>query len=154
MIGSPPRGFTLIELLVALAIVSLLFAALVPNTSHRNDRSELESSARAIGSALRLSRSRAIAASREEAFIVDVAQKVYRPPGAKSPIALPKGVRIALFTAEEQELSETAGAVRFYPDGSSSGGGVALMLGGLRYDVLVDWLTGGVSVHDTAAKAG
>src|SRR6266851_4843445 len=45
-------------------------------------------------------------------------------------------------------------AIRFFPDGSSTGGGVALSLGGERYDILVDWLTGGVSVHAGAAAAG
>lgn len=153
MTGSPPRGFTLIELLVALAIVAVLFAVLMPNTSRRHGRAELEASARAVGSALRLTRGHAIAASREETFVVDVGKAAYRPAGAKTAFVLPKGVRVALFTAEDQ-LSATAGTIRFYPDGSSSGGGVALMLEGLRYDVLVDWLTGGVSIHDTAAKSG
>jgi general secretion pathway protein H len=149
------RGFSLLEMLVALAIVALLVAVLMPNTSLRHERTELQSSARAVGAALRMTRSRAIAASRETSLVVDVEKAVYRPAGAAAPVPLPKGVRVALFTAEDQELSQTVGAIRFYPDGSSSGGGVALLLSGLRYDVLVDWLTGGVSIHDmAAAKAG
>jgi general secretion pathway protein H len=154
MTGRPPHGFTLIEMLVALAVVALLVAVLMPNTSRRHDRAELEAGARAVGSSLRLTRSRAIATSRESAFVVDVEQAAYRPAGSRQPVALPKGVRVALFTAEDQELSRTVGAIRFYPDGSSSGGGVALMLEGLRYDVLVDWLTGGVSIHAGTASAG
>jgi hypothetical protein len=38
--------------------------------------------------------------------------------------------------------------IRFAPDGSASGGGVALGIGHRRLLVEVDWLTGQVAVHD------
>lgn len=141
------KGFTLLELTVALLIAALLLVMVVPSGNHRYASAELRVSARDVAAALRLTRSRAIAANREAEFALDLAHAVYRPAGAAAPVPLPNGTRIALFTAEEEMLSDTAGAIRFFPDGSSSGGGVALSRGGERYDVLVDWLTGGVSIH-------
>ena len=67
---------------------------------------------------------------------------------------MPTGSHITLYTAQEEQLSGTIGAIRFFPDGSSTGGGVALSLGAERYDILVDWLTGGVSVHAGATATG
>jgi general secretion pathway protein H len=43
-------------------------------------------------------------------------------------------------------VADAAGAIRFYPDGGSSGGGVVVRDGGRRFIVLVDWLSGNISV--------
>jgi general secretion pathway protein H len=142
------NGFSLLELIVALAIAALLFAVVVPTNSRRPGHIELASSAREVAAALRLTRSQAIAANRPMAVIVDVRNDVYRPPGALAPRPFPRGTRVALYTTEDEELSEAVGTIRFYPDGSSTGGGVGLSLGNDQYDVLVDWLTGGVSIHE------
>jgi len=37
-------------------------------------------------------------------------------------------------------------AIRFYPDGSSTGGSIDLSVNGEGYRIKVDWLTGGVSL--------
>ena len=147
------NGFTLLELMVTLAIVALVVAIALPYLSHPNVRSELQNGAKEISAALRLTRSRAIIEDREATFVVDVANGRFQPAGAKAPRALARGVHVALFTATDQEVSDTVGTIRFYPDGSSSGGGVALIDNGQRFDVLVDWLTGGVSIYERAAAA-
>lgn len=142
------KGFSLLELTVALLIAALLLVMVMPSSTYRYRAVELQSSARDVAAALRLTRSRAITANREAEFALDLAKGVYRPAGAATAVPLPRGVGVALFTAEDEVLSGTIGAIRFFPDGSSSGGGVALSRGSERYDVLVDWLTGGVSVHE------
>jgi general secretion pathway protein H len=147
------RGFTLLELIVVLAIAALLVAVVVPLGSHRRDHDALQAGAREIAAALRLARSRAILSNRPTSFLVDVENGFYRPPGATAARAVPTGSHVALYTAQQELLSGTTGAIRFYPDGSSTGGGLGLSLGGERYEILVDWLTGGVSVHAGYAAA-
>ncbi len=154
MMAMDAKGFTLLELVVALAIAALLVAIVMPLGLHRRDHDALASSAHDIAAALRLARSRAIVANRPATFVVDVENGFYRPAGASAARPVPTGSHIALYTAEEEQLSGTAGAIRFYPDGSSTGGGIALSLGRDRYDILVDWLTGGVSLHGRSEPAG
>jgi len=148
MSGDQQNGFSLLEMIVALAIAALVFALVMPTDSRRRTRVELASSAREVAAALRLSRSQAIATNRSTAVVVDVENDLYRLAGASAPRAFPRGSRITLHTTQDQELSEVTGAIRFYPDGSSTGGGVAISLGDDQYEVLVDWLTGRVSIHE------
>jgi general secretion pathway protein H len=153
VIVADDKGFSLLELVVALAIAAILFVVVVPAAMHREGRSELARSARDLGAALRLTRSRAIADDRPAALLVDVGNALYRPAGAARPSAFPRGTQVRLLTTEGEALSGTVGTIRFYPDGSSTGGGVILSLGHARYDVLVDWLTGGVSLHERQAAS-
>ena len=55
---------------------------------------------------------------------------------------------MALVTTTGQRISETEGAIRFDPDGSSTGGRIELGLGPKRIQIGVDWLSGRVSVAD------
>ena len=147
------KGFTLIELVVVLAIAALLLAIVLPFGFNRRGHDELASGAREIAGALRLARSRAILTNRPASFLVDVENGFYRPPGAGAAHAVPTGSHISLSTAQQEQLNAATGAIRFFPDGSSTGGGVGLSLGPERYDILVDWLTGGVSIHARTAVA-
>ena len=142
------KGFTLLELMVTLAIAALLFVMVMPSGGHRSAAVLLRGSARDVASALRLTRSRAVVANRQAEFALDLAHLAYAPAGA-APVPLPRGIAVTLLTSEDEVVSATVGAIRFFPDGSSSGGDVILSAGGERYEVLVDWLTGGVSVHET-----
>ena len=153
MTAGDSKGFTLLELVVALAIAAILFAVVVPVAMHRQGHSTLARSAKDLGTALRLTRSRAIADDRPAALLVDVANALYRPAGAARPSVFPRGTLVRLMTTEDEALSGTIGIIRFYPDGSSTGGGVVLSLGLDRYEILVDWLTGGVSLHERPATA-
>ena len=62
--------------------------------------------------------------------------------------ALPKDIELKLFTAQSEILSDTRGGIRFYPDGSSTGGRITVASGERKYLVDVDWLTGRVSITD------
>lgn len=147
MISTLAKGFTLLELVITLAIIALLLALVMPSGARQRERVELASSAREVAAALRLTRSRAILADRPAVFVVDLRRALYRAAGAKAAKPFPRGIELALVTTQEEELSPAIGTIRFYPDGSSTGGGLVLSRGNGRYDILVDWLTGGVSIH-------
>jgi general secretion pathway protein H len=146
------NGFTLLELLVALAIAALLFAFVLPTGSRQREHAQLANAARAMADGLSLTRIQAINAGHSAVFAIDVAHALYRPAGSV-PQSLPSGVQIALLTQRTETRSAAVGDIRFFPDGSSTGGGVTLIRNGDRFDVLVNWLTGGVSVHEQPAHA-
>jgi general secretion pathway protein H len=138
----------MLELVIALAIAALVLTVAFPSVSRRPGRPELARTAHDIGAALRLTRSRAIAQNQSVVFVADVDQGEYRPTSRGSSGRVPRGVRLSLYTTREQTIDGAIGGIRFYPDGSSSGGGVALVHEGLRYEVLVNWLNGSVSIHE------
>jgi general secretion pathway protein H len=141
------HGFTLIELLVVLVIASLVLVVVVPFGGSHRDRAELARSVDEMASALRMTRSRAIRNDRAEALLVDTGQARYRAAGGAGLGGFPTGTHLVLTTTEDEKQDDALGAIRFFPDGSSTGGGITIEKGTMRYDVLVDWLTGGVSVR-------
>jgi len=67
--------------------------------------------------------------------------------------ALPGSVELTVVSARELNR-EGAGVIRFYPDGSSSGGGVQLEdESGRRTQVRVDWLLGKVNLCEADCLA-
>jgi general secretion pathway protein H len=150
---SSTGGFTLLELVVVLAIAAALFALALPSGSKQRDRAEMVNAARTVAAALRQTRSQAITAGRPAAFAIDIASARYGAAGARSAEQLPRGTEVSVMTTAPDRRGETTGLIRFYPDGSSTGGGVSLQRGRDRFDILVNWLTGGVSIHEQTVVA-
>src|SRR5215207_1423692 len=127
--GAP--GFTLLEILVVLAILGL---ALVLVTGFRPPWSrgfDLDSTAAELAAHLRLVRSEAIARDRPVAFELDLANHQYRR-GRAAARPLPRELLIELVTITGERQGAAAGAIRFYADGSSSGGRIVLADGWRR----------------------
>jgi general secretion pathway protein H len=131
-------GFTLAELLVVIAIIGLVLATVVA-ARPRAEATRLAVSARAVASTLQVARARAMASNRETVVQIDTATGQFGLP--RSMQLLPRGMSIALTVAETERLGDRGG-IRFFPDGQSSGGVVALSLDGKSAIVAVNWLTG------------
>jgi len=144
-------GFTLIELLAVLFILALTAAIVVPNLGG-GEVVEMKSAARSLAAGLRQTRNRALADNRPAILALDVAKREFQLPGEGRVRRLPKQIDIALFTARSETQSEERGAIRFFPDGSSTGGRITLSSERLRYLVDVDWLTGRVRLLETVAE--
>jgi general secretion pathway protein H len=141
-------GFTLIEMLVVIAIIALIGAFVLPQFSGAQAKADMSSAARRLAAGLRSTRSLAMAHGRSEAFTVDVAHGLYRA-GTGAAQAIDKHVGVTLITASQEKIDAAAGNIRFYADGSSTGGGIGLRAGTRSALVLVDWLTGRVSIEET-----
>ncbi len=142
------RGFTLIELLVVLAVLTLLLAVAAPFFSNALPGIELKSAARDVAAGLRSARSQAITRNREAVFTLDVAARRFAVSGRQQIRRLPAELDISFVTARSERLDEATGVIRFFPDGSSTGGRVSLARGAREYHVDVDWLTGRISIRD------
>ena len=81
------------------------------------------------------------------ALDLDVNDHFYRV-GAGANRRLPANLSIKLLTVSGESRGASVGDIRFNPDGSSTGGRIALADGKQRVAVGVDWLTGRVSVAD------
>ncbi len=140
------QGFTLVELLVVLTLIGLLLLALPPVISSGSGAG-LQSAARDVAAGLRRAQSRAILQNREVAFVLDVNAHQFRIDAEGAPQRLPE-VMLQLYTARSELVDAAIGAIRFYPDGSSTGGEITLSAGERAHHVAVDWLTGRVSIDD------
>jgi general secretion pathway protein H len=103
--------------------------------------------ARAIADALRQARSHAMMQNRDQLFALDVEEHLFRIGGQRAPVQMDKNIEVTFQTARSETLGETIGQIRFFPDGSATGGRIGLTLDGQHAEVVVDWLTGLVSVH-------
>jgi general secretion pathway protein H len=115
------RGHTLIELLVVAGIAASAAAVTVPHLASGRDAAAAQAAAGEVANALRLARADAVTRQREV---------TWRPEQARVPLA------------------EAPSEIRFFTDGSSTGGRIVVAAGGRRKVVEVAWLTGRVRVHD------
>lgn len=145
----PSAGFTLIEMIVVLAVTGVIMAAAPLMLSNVLQRQQLAGAASAIAGTLREARIRAMATGRAEAFVADVQAHRYALAGHATWHDLPRNVGIDLTTTTADVVDPTTARIRFFPDGSSTGGGVTLFGQAGRFDIQVDWLSGRVIIRDT-----
>lgn len=151
-------GFTLVELLVVLAIIGLL-AGVAALTGAGRSHAELMSSAREVAGLLREVRARAGNENQPRRMVADVElNRLWAVDAADRfgrVVGVPRALRMSLVTASAEVLSSRRGAILFFPDGSSTGGGIRLEPAGRQgetIDVSVDWLTGRVAIQDGGTR--
>jgi general secretion pathway protein H len=164
MKGLPPwrprflaAGFSLLEMLVVLVIMGLL-AGIATLTGAGRSHAELMSAAREVAGLLREVRARAGNANRPQRVVADVELNrlwADTPETSGRVVVVPRALRMSLSTTGAEALSAARGAILFFPDGSSTGGGVRLepaRLQGETIVVSVDWLTGRVALEEGGTR--
>ena len=139
---------TLIELLVVLTLMAILAAIAVPMLGSGVSNSELKSAARKVAAGLRMARDDAVATRLDTRLVLDLERRTFQIERDSHVHALPRELEVKLFTAQNDIVSDHVGAIRFYPDGGSTGGRVTLAAGERKFEVDVDWLTGRVAILD------
>jgi general secretion pathway protein H len=145
------KGFTLLELIVVLFIVVLGFSVVGINLSSGNDATELKVAARDIVSALRFARGQALISHQETTVTLDLADNTYTISSRDRIYSIPKAIDVTVVTAQS-ELTEGSASIRFFADGSSTGGRITLELGKATWQIDINWLTGQIELDDTEAS--
>ena len=143
------NGFTLLELLVVLALLALTYALIPPMFAIGGSTTELKAGARQVAAGLRKARSQAIISRSEATLTLNVESRSFLLSGDDKPRILPRQAEIGVYTAQGEVVDANTAAIRFYPDGSSTGGRVTLAMGERKFHIDVDWLTGQVEILDT-----
>jgi general secretion pathway protein H len=140
-------GFTLLELLAVLVILTLAAAMF----SFRGQQGYSVTKFRALmtdtASALRETRSRAISTAADAVFVVDLAKRQIGTGRGAGPLEVPKDVTITADVAQSETDKAGRAGIRFYRDGSSSGGSLKFDWNGRSAAIDVNWLTGNVAMH-------
>jgi len=145
------KGFTLLELIVVLFIVVLGFSVIGINLSSGNDATELKVAARDIVSALRFARGQALISHQETTVTLDLIENTYTVSGRDKVYPIPKAIDVTVVTAQS-ELTEGSASIRFFADGSSTGGRITLERSKAAWQIDINWLTGQIELDDTDAS--
>jgi general secretion pathway protein H len=148
--GSP--GFTLIEVVAALAIIGLIAALALPLFPHGTTRAGVEAYAMQIAAGLKGERVTAIRRGQTIATALDADSKSIRFGANGAVLRLPADVGFEALLAQRCAGRADGRIIAFYPAGGACGAAIALSRPGLRLEIRVNWLTGGVEIA-TAAPA-
>ena len=124
-----------------IAMVPIAFRQVMPGL-------ELQAAAREVAAAFREARSMAIRNNTEAFVLLDVDERTYQLGENLPEQTLSSGLELELVAAASERIDDSQGRVRFFPDGTSTGGRLTLTQNERKYYVVVDWLTGRVELVD------
>ncbi len=144
---SRAKGFTLIEILIVISIMAALAVIVAVQVVGKLENVKVATAGKDIMAALRYTRGQALVTGQPQALVIDVENGSYTAAN-KPEVILPKELKAQIYTGEV--LNEKTGAIRFYPDGGSTGGKIMVSAGGRIWTVRVGWLTGDIDFLDSA----
>jgi general secretion pathway protein H len=144
--GTGQGGFALIEIVCVLAIIGMIAAVLLPSIPRATSRTRLEAYAVEAASILKMDRNAARSRRVPVATLVVAPARMIRSGSSSRSIQLPRDVSIEAVTAANCPGGSGGQTIDFFPSGRSCGGTLALFIPGMRYEVRVNWLTGGIEI--------
>ena len=136
-------GFTLVELLVVMTIIALAMVA-IPAIVSGVPSMRLRTAADGMVATLRELHQQAIRRGVTTELILDPAARAYRVSADTAPRHFPEIVAELGFEPTAALFSNRNASIRFFADGSASGGTLFLKNGERVAAIKVDWLTGRV----------
>lgn len=144
------RGFTLLELIIVLMVSVLGFAVIGSNINSGNESTKLQAVARDIASALRYAHGQALLTRKPISVAVNLDQNNYAISNRDKIYHFDERIEVSLTVAEEEFVAGEEGHIKFFPDGSSTGGRITLEWGKQSRRVDVNWITGAVTISSLA----
>jgi general secretion pathway protein H len=144
------RGFTLLEMLAVILLIGIAAAAVSISVTQGLASARINAASSELAGALRATRAQAIVRGQDQNFDLDIRANTYRDV-RQHDVRLPKGLRLSITSAKEDQPDDHTARIRFFPDGSSTGGRITLQSGRREWHVNVSWLTGEVAVVGTVA---
>lgn len=138
------RGFSLLEIMLVLTLIGLMFGLVAISMGRGVSNAEIRNANREVAAAMRYTRSLAMRSHAEQTFSVNIEDKSWQAAD-RSPVQIPQDMDITIDTARSEVTGETTAGIRFFADGSSTGGRIRLSSDGREWVVGVEWLTGEVT---------
>ena len=151
------RGFSLLELVVVLTLLGLIATLVGTGFIRGAENVEVRTAAQQLVNALRYTRAQAMLKQQPQRLVLDLDNKTYLIPVRQKTVALPKSLDVKLLTAESEQTAARAGAIRFFPDGSSTGGQITLSTSSIseasakqrQWQIAIAWLTGEATLSES-----
>ncbi len=88
----------------------------------------------------------------ETVVTFDLSENTYTVNGRDKVFYIPETVDLTVVTAQSEIISKGLGSIRFFADGSSTGGRVTLERGKAAWQIDINWLTGQIELEDTSGS--
>ncbi len=138
-------GFTLIEVLVVMVMIAVLAGLVATGMSDSLRKAKIRAVSKNLVSAMRYTRGQAVVKHEQKTITFNVEEKTYQAP-RKKVVHIPDEIDINVYTADSEVADETTGSIRFFSDGSSTGGWVKLTHKNKIWKINVNWLTGEIAM--------
>ena len=140
------RGFTLLEMVCVLAIIALLAGVLMPFIPRETSRSRLEAYALQTATLLKQDRNAAIRRNTSVATLVDPGARAIRSGVSTALLRIPDDVHFEAVLPQTCQRQAALSTIRFFANGTSCGGSIALTRFNAGYEIRVNWLTGRIEI--------
>lgn len=140
-------GFTLIEIIAVLMVLAILAGLAGTRMSARSGSGVLQATAYELAARCRATRAQAIRRGADQTVVIDMANRMVSAGEGRPPLSIPATIGILTDTSAADQRSRSTAAIRFHPNGSSTGGKIRLESGRQAYEIHVNWFTGRVSVE-------
>ena len=140
------EGFTLLEMVCIVAIIAMLTAVLLPNIPRNTSRPRLEAYALETASLLKADRTAAIRHRVQIATQIDAGARSLRSGSTGRILRIPEDVALEAILPNRCNDRPALSTISFFPTGMSCGGTVTLSRLSTRFEIRVNWLTGGVEI--------
>jgi general secretion pathway protein H len=139
------EGYTLVEMILVLGVLALVLSTTLSLNLRGSEARKLQEQARQILMMLKAARTEAIVRNAETGVEADLSTSVLRIRGKSEQLVIDKTLRLTLLTAQQEAMGDK-GSIRFFPNGTSTGGVVMLQSAERSAAVRVDWLTAKISL--------
>ena len=137
------QGFTLIELLVVLVILAASSAIVAPRIDNAVAAARSKAAIRDVFHLAAAARREAVKGASEVVLQVDTAARRVTVAALKRDLQLPESLEVKITAAKSEQQNQQRAGVRFFADGSATGGRISLGYPTKpTYTLDIDWLTG------------
>jgi general secretion pathway protein H len=143
-------GFSLIEIMLVMVLIAVMVGLTATFMSGSLEKARMRAVSKDLLTALKYTRGQAVIKHEQKTIEFNVKNRTYRAPNKKL-IQLPDDMEMNLYTADSDIVDESTGKIRFFSDGSSTGGWVKLTYGNKIWKINVNWLTGEVLMEEGAS---
>jgi len=133
--------------LVVLFIMVLGFSVIGVQLSSGNNATRHQRVANDIVSALRYARGMALMTHKETTVTFDLTENRYSINSRDKIYQIPETIQVKMVTTQSQLAGRNRGSIRFFADGSSTGGRVSLKQEDRVWQIDINWLTGQIELE-------